>query len=165
MDLVRRVVRGRLSEILGPDLVEVDKLFLTISAGKSIDEITSHHPHEVTSALKAYAAGVNHFIEHHKGPLPIEFTILGYRPEPWKFSDGISTHYYMAWDLNSAFDIEMLHAAVIDKVGEALAKDLFPDYPRDYPTIIPRKSAGLDFIKSLAYAREVLGAEGMKPIW
>ena len=27
MDLVRRVVQGRLSEILGPDLVPVDKLF------------------------------------------------------------------------------------------------------------------------------------------
>jgi penicillin amidase len=160
MDVVRRVVRGRLSEIFGPDLVEVDKLFLTISAGKSIEEIASHYPHEVTSALKAYATGVNHFIEHHEGPLPIEFTILGYQPEPWKFSDGISTHYYMAWDLNSAFAIEMLYASVINKVGEALAKDLFPDYPRDYPTIIPPETAALDFIKSLAYARESLGAEG-----
>jgi penicillin amidase len=160
MDVVRRVVRGRLSEIFGPDLVEVDKLFLTISAGKSIEEITSHYPHEIISALKAYAAGVNHFIENHEGPLPIEFTILGYQPEPWKFSDGIATHYYMAWDLNSAFAIEMLYAAVINKVGEALAKDIFPDYPHDYPTIIPPKTAALDFISSLAHAREALGAEG-----
>jgi penicillin amidase len=66
----------------------------------------------------------------------------------------------MAWDLNSAFAIEMLYAAVIDKVGEALAKDLFPDYPRGYPRIIPPKTAALDFIKSLATAREALGAEG-----
>ena len=160
MDVVRRVVRGRLSEIFGPDLIEVDKLFLTISAGKSIEEIVSHYPHEIISALKAYAAGVNHFIEQHEGSLPIEFTILGYQPEPWEYSDGISTHYYMAWDLNSAFAIEMLYAAVIDKVGQELAKDIFPDYPSDYPRIIPGKTAALDFIKSLAYAREVLGAEG-----
>jgi penicillin amidase len=160
MDVVRRVVRGRLSEILGPDLVEVDKLFLTISAGKSIEEITAHYPHDITSALKAYAAGVNHFIAHHEGSLPIEFTILGYQPEPWKYSDGISTHYYMAWDLNSAFSIEMLYASVTNKVGKALAKDLFPDYPHDYPTIIPEDNAALDFLKSLAYARKALGAEG-----
>ncbi|MBW2410006.1 MAG: penicillin acylase family protein, partial [Deltaproteobacteria bacterium] len=160
MDVVRRVVRGQLSEIFGPDLIDVDKLFLTISAGKSIEEIASRYPHEVISALKAYAAGVNHFIQNHDGPLPIEFTILGYQPEPWKYSDGISTHYYMAWDLNSAFAIEMLYASVINKVGEELAKDLFPDYPRDYPTIIPPKTAALDFIQSLAVAREALGAEG-----
>ena len=47
-----------------------------------------------------------------------------------------------------------------NKVGKALAKDLFPDYPLDYPTIIPGDNAALDFLKSLAYAREALGAEG-----
>ena len=131
MDMVRRVVQGRLSEILGPKLVPVDKLFLTISAGKSVEEIAAKYPHEITSALRAYAAGVNHFIDHHPGPLPIEFTILGYKPEPWKYSDGLATHYYMAWDLNSAFSIEMLYAAVINKAGENLARALFPDYSQN----------------------------------
>jgi penicillin amidase len=160
MDMVRRVVQGRLSEILGPKLVPVDKLFLTISAGKSIEEIAAKYPHEVTSALMAYAAGVNHYIDHHQGPLPIEFTILGYKPEPWKFSDWVSTHYYMAWDLNSAFSIEMLYAAVINTVGENLAQALFPDYPQNYPTIIPEETASLDFLKTLVFAREALGAAG-----
>ena len=160
MDVVRRVVRGRLSEIFGADLVSTDKLFRTISAGKSIEEIVSNYPPEIINALKAYAAGVNYFIENRKGALPIEFTLLGIAPEAWHYSDGIATHYYMAWDLNSAFDTEMLFAAVIDKVGEKLTGDIFPDYPQGYPTIVPQGIASFDFLRALNLAREVLGTQG-----
>jgi penicillin amidase len=160
MDVVRRVVRGRLSEILGEKLISTDILFRTISAGKSIEDIVSKIPPEDITALKAYAAGVNYFIEHRKGPLPIEFTILGIKPEPWHYSDGVATYYYMAWDLNTAFSIEMLYAAVIDKVGEKMAQDIFPDYAEGYPTIVPEGRTSLDFLKTLNLAREVLGAEG-----
>lgn len=160
MDMVRRAARGKLSEILGQDLVPVDKFFRTITAGRSIESIAGAYNNQTLEASKAYAKGVNYFIEHHRGPLPIEFTILGYKPEPWRFSDGAAVHYYMAWDLNSAFSIEMLHAAVIEKVGEKMARDLFPDYPTGYPTIVSGKQASLEFIKTLTAAREVLGTEG-----
>ena len=160
MDVVRRVARGRLSEILGEALISTDKLFRTISAGKSIEDIVSEFPAEYITALKAYAAGVNYFIENRKGPLPVEFKILGVKPEPWHYSDGVSTHYYMAWDLNSAFSIEMLYAAVIDKVGVKMAKDIFPEYAEGYPTIIPASKTAMGFLETLNLAREVLGAEG-----
>ena len=160
MDLARRLSKGRLAEILGKDLVSVDKFFRTITAGKSFDDIVADYTPETRSAVNAYAAGVNYFIAHHKGPLPIEFSILGYEPDPWQASDSVAVHYYMAWDLNSGLSIEMLHAAVIDKVGPEMAKDIFPAYPDDYPTIIPEGTASLDFLKTLAYAREVSGTEG-----
>ncbi len=160
MDLARRLAKGRLAEIIGKDLVSVDKFFRTITAGKSFEDIAAEYPPETLAATEAYAAGVNFFITHHKGPLPIEFTILGYQPDPWQPSDSAAVHYYMAWDLNSALSIEMLYAAVIAKVGPQMAKDIFPDYPDGYPTIIPAESASLDFLKSLALAREVSGTEG-----
>ncbi len=160
MDLARRLAKGRLAEIIGKDLVSVDKFFRTITAGKSFEDIAAEYPPETLAATEAYAAGVNFFITHHKGPLPIEFTILGYQPDPWQPSDSAAVHYYMAWDLNSALSIEMLYAAVIAKVGPQMAKDIFPDYPDGYPTIIPAESASLDFLKSLALGREVSGTEG-----
>jgi penicillin amidase len=160
IELIRRVVRGRLAEILGEELISTDKLFRTISAGKSIEDIVSKFPPENISALKAYAAGINYFIENRKGPLPIEFTLLGIEPEPWHYSDGVATLYYMAWTLSSAFSIEMLYAAVIDKLGEKMAKDIFPDYAQGYPTIVPQSISSLDFLQTLNLAREVLGTEG-----
>jgi penicillin amidase len=160
MDIVRRATRGKLAEILGKDLVPVDKFFRTITAGKSFEDIAAAYPPEIRAASNAYAAGVNYFVENHKGPLPLEFTILGYEPDPWESSDGVAVNYYMAWDLNSAFSIEMLYASVIHKLGEKMANDLFPEYPEEYPTIIPDGKASFDFFRNLTVARQLLGAEG-----
>jgi penicillin amidase len=160
MDLMRRAARGKLAEILGKDLVPVDRLFRTITAGKSIEEIAAAYKPETISAVKAYAAGVNYFIKHHKGPLPLEFTILGYEPEPWQPSDATATQYVMAEDLNTAFTVELLHAAVIEKVGEEMAQEIFPEYADGYPTIVPQGSTALEFLKTLNLAREIRGAEG-----
>ena len=160
MDLMRRAARGKLAEILGPDLIPVDKFFRTITAGKSIEAIAAAYRHETISAAKAYAAGVNFFIKHHKGPLPLEFTILGYTPEPWQASDAVAIQYVMAEDLNTAFTVEMLHAAVIDRVGKDMAQEIFPDYAEGYPTIVPQRSAMLNFLRSLNLTRKFRGAEG-----
>ena len=160
MDLTRRAARGKLAEILGQDLVAVDKFFRTITAGKSFEEIAAAYTHATRSASKAYAAGANYFIKHHKGPLPIEFTILGYAPEPWQPADAVAVHYVMAADLNSAFTIEMLHAAVIEKVGAKMAQEIFRNYAEGYPLIIPEGVAALDFLKVLSLAREIRGTEG-----
>ncbi len=160
MDLVRRAARGRLSEIMGEDFVAVDKFFRTITAGKSMQDIAAEYPIEIRTSLESYAEGVNYYIQNHKGPLPIEFTVLGYEPEPWQASDGAAVHYYMAWDMTSAFYVEMLYAAVIDKVGEALARDIFPDYPTGYPTIHLGQFALSDFLDTLKLVREQLGTVG-----
>ena len=160
MDMVRRAARGKLAEILGPDLVPVDRFFRTITAGRSIESMAAAYDKQMLEASRAYTKGVNNFIENHKGPLPLEFTILGYSPEPWHFADFIAVYYYMAWDLNSAFGIEMLHAAVIEKLGEKKAQDLFPDYPKGYPTIVPEQQASLGFVKAMARTRDALGTEG-----
>jgi penicillin amidase len=160
MDLMRRAARGKLAEILGKDLVPVDRFFRTITAGKSCEEIAAAYKPETLSATKEYAAGVNYFIEHHKGPLPLEFTILGYEPEPWQPSDAVAVHYAMAENLNTAFGVEMLHAAVLDKVGEEMAQEIFPNYADGYPTIVPQGSTALDFLKTLNLAREIRGTEG-----
>jgi penicillin amidase len=161
MDLMRRAGRGQLAEILGKDLISVDRFFRTINAGKSVEDIAAAYTPETLSAARAYTDGVNYFINHHKGPLPIEFTILGYTPAPWQPSDGVAVHYVMARDLNTAFGVEMLYAAVIDKVGEKMAQEIFPDYVKGYPLIIPEGFAALDFLKTLNLAGEMCGAEGV----
>ncbi len=136
MDMLRRAIRGRLSEILGKDMVGVDKLFRTITAPKPIDELYKDYPPEIVDAMTAFSAGVNHYLDTRTGPLPIEFTLLGYKPEPWQPSDCGAVYYYMSWDLNSSFGIEPLFDMIKNKVGKEEADELFVTYPTGYPTIM-----------------------------
>src|SRR5690242_1672791 len=72
MDVLRRVASGQLSEILGPELIEIDKeqriLGLRVAARKAIEAASP----EARAQLEAYAHGVNAFIDLHEDRLPIE---------------------------------------------------------------------------------------------
>ncbi|MBN1573042.1 MAG: penicillin acylase family protein [Deltaproteobacteria bacterium] len=163
IDLVRRVVRGQLSEILGEELIPVDRLFRTITAKKSLEELYNGDlPPEIRSGMEAFTAGVNCYLENRGGPLPVEFAVLGYKPEPWKAEDCWAAYYYMAWDLNTAFGTEMLYDAVRGKVGDELAKEIMAAYPEGSPTIMPGgKTASLPsslkLFETLDLAMEVTG--------
>lgn len=165
MDMVRRTVHGRMAEVLGASLVEADQLFLALTAAKLPAEMVAELPDEVRAALSAFADGVNAYLDHRSGALPLEFLLAGYEPEPWQAADCAAVLYYMAWMLNFSFDAEMLHAAIIDKVGAEAAARLFVDYPAGYPTIIPPgadpdSGLNLGLLCSLNRVRELAGGVG-----
>jgi penicillin amidase len=160
MELIRRTVGGRLSEILGEDLVKVDKLFRTITAAKPIEEMFDEMSPELAVLMEAYAAGINHYLKFHEENLPFEFSLLGFDPEPWKAADELSVLYYMAWGLNFSFDTELLHAAVTNKIGPELAAQIFVDYPVGAPTIMGDESftvSAAQLLESIQFAREFTG--------
>jgi len=164
MDLVRRTVNGRLAEIFGEQMLEADQLFLSITAAKRPDEMVQGLPPDVIGAMEAFAAGVNQYLQQGAG-LPIDFMLAGYEPARWKPADCAAVLYYMAWMLNFSFDTEILHAAIIDHVGEELARPLFVDYPEGYPTIIPDTNVvssgkNLKVLQALNLVRELVGGEG-----
>jgi len=65
MDLLRRVARGQLSEILGPATLNVDKRFRTMGFGRAADRGIGLMDPASRSLFAAYARGVNHFISQH----------------------------------------------------------------------------------------------------
>ncbi|MEW5783667.1 MAG: penicillin acylase family protein [Bacillota bacterium] len=137
MDLSRRGVGGRLSEILGESFVDTDRFTLTVgfyrAARASYEQLNSGSQ----ALLEAYARGVNAFIEDNRGKLSLEFVLLGYEPEPWKPVDSMAIGKYMAWYLGGNMNTELFLSALIEQVGEEMALELFPDYPETGPVIVP----------------------------
>ncbi len=160
MELIRRSVRGRLAEVLGKDFVDVDRLFRIITAGKSLEQMFAGVSPEAARLMEAYASGVNYYLAHHDGNLPFEFSLLGFGPEPWRAADEMACLYYMAWSLNFSFSSDLIRSAIINKVGEDLAADIYPEYPVDAPTILPPEAIGAthyDLMETIARAREMTG--------
>jgi len=125
LDLLRRVARGQLSEILGERTLQIDKDFRTLGLGRVADrEATSLEP-EPRKILEAYARGVNQFIDQHQGNLPLEFSMLRYKPQPWKSADTLAISGYMYRTLADTREREINRAKVTARAGADRAKDLF----------------------------------------
>jgi penicillin amidase len=136
MDLLRRVARGQLSEILGKATLTIDKDFRTMQFGRAADRELTLMDQDSRALLEAYARGVNRFIEQHNKTLPLEFSLLGYKPQPWQASDSLAITAYMYRTLTNTWERELDRAAVEARVGPERAKELFsPDAGMDHVVI------------------------------
>ena len=125
MDLLRRVARGQLSEILGPAAIPLDKQFRLLRFGPAAERDVNLLDEESRIAIEAYARGVNKFIEQHQNKLPVEFTMLKYQPQPWLPADSLAIAGYMYQTLTNTWEDELDRAKVTARVGTDRAKDLF----------------------------------------
>jgi len=125
MDLLRHVARGQLCEILGKSTLAIDKDFRTMQFGRVADRELAAMDADSRSLLEAYARGVNHFIEQHPDHLPLEFSLLAYKPQPWQAADTLTITAYMYRTLTNVWENELDRATVEARVGPGRAKDLF----------------------------------------
>ncbi|MBC8319170.1 MAG: penicillin acylase family protein [Bacteroidetes bacterium] len=126
MEMIRRVTSGRLSELLGDKFLNTDKTMLTLgirkmaekSADKFFKEMNEPYKHETL----AYLDGINSFIEN--GTLPIEFSLLSFKPEPFKPVDVYTAIGYMALSFTSALSQEPIVTRILENLGEDYLFDL-----------------------------------------
>lgn len=145
MDLLRRAATGRLAEIMGPDLVTVDKFQLMLGVYADWPKEYANQSADIKLVLDRFSAGVNLYID--QGDLPPEFTALGYRPEPWRPADCLGLGLILGWDLSSAWPADLVAYAIAQKLGPDKLKEYFPGYPADAPIILSQ-AAGPESIKA-----------------
>jgi penicillin G amidase len=127
MDLLRRVARGQLSEILGPVTVDVDREFRVLNFARAAQRDYGQMDPEGRRILEAYARGVNQFIRQHGASLPMEFTLLRYTPTEWNPTDTLVIAGYMYRTLADTRRTELNRAIITSKVNPDIAKDLFSE--------------------------------------
>jgi penicillin amidase len=133
LDLMRRASRGQLSEIVGPLALKTDKQFRTFGFSSAADRDFAAMDKDSRALMEAYARGVNIFIEQHQNNLPLEFTLLKYKPQPWLPTDSLVIAGYMYQTLTDTWERELDRAKVEARVDADHSKDLFaPDAPMDH---------------------------------
>ncbi len=161
MDLLRRVTQGRLSEILGKDQAETDLLMRALRIEEKSEKILAGASPEILASLEAFVAGVNQYMAYY--PLPPEFKILGYHPEPWKPLHSVNLIGYMSWDLSSGWETEMVLNQLSKVVSPGQLNELIPDVKNMKTSVYPRFSLASvnpeDLILSASGNLEKLGVE------
>ncbi len=121
MDLLRRTAEGKLSEIVGPAALGIDRYMRTLGLATSAQHDATMLGGQALKDATAYAAGVNLAETHH---LPLEFRLLGYRPQPWTPTDSIAIIKLMAQRVDDLWDRVELRALVQRKIGVVAANAL-----------------------------------------
>ncbi len=133
LDLMRRASRGQLSEIVGPLALKSDRQFRTFGFSRVAEREFAAMDKDSRALMEAYARGVNAFIKQHQNSLPLEFTLLKYKPQPWQPTDSLVIAGYMYQTLTDTWERELDRAKVEERVGADRSKDLFsPDAPMDH---------------------------------
>lgn len=118
MDMLRRVGLGELSALLGEDALSVDRYFRTFGthlvAQQRAERLRAEQPH-IVDKIEAYYRGVNQAIDQL--PLPLEYQLLGAKPEPFTVVDAYGIAAYMGHSFLAGLRTDSLLTAVQQKVS------------------------------------------------
>jgi len=151
MEFQTRAAAGRLSEVLGPITIDYDRdkrrLGMVYAAENSLSEIEKDP--ESLAQCDNYTAGVNAYIKSlNESTLPIEYKLLGYKPEKWTNLKSALFMKYMALELAGyEKDFEMTNAksvfssADFNKIYPIVMDSLDPIVPKD--SVFPKPAIHL----------------------
>lgn len=156
MEINRRLALGRLSELFGEISLDTDRTVRTFGFQRLGKVDCGNLSPELKSIFQAYADGVNAFLGHPGAKLPVEFTLLRHKPEPWRAEDSTAFTRVMIWQLSHAWYGEIVRAQIAEKVGVERAAELEIGYPDQNPIALPK---GIEF-KRLGEPGQLLKAQG-----
>jgi penicillin G amidase len=127
MDIYRRAASGRLAEVLGEPGLESDRFMRTLGLARAAALDQAVISSTTLATLQAFADGVNKFLEQHGDSLPVEFVILGYKPEPWSVLDSLTIAKLQLYDAAGNYSQELLRAGLVERFGLEVLPALLPD--------------------------------------
>lgn len=143
MEFQTHAAAGRLSEILGPGdnniIIQVDRQMrrLGMVYGARKAELEMNKDPRTRTACDAYTRGVNTYISQlPESALPIEYKLLGYKPEPWTNLKTALFLKYMSYDLAGA-ENDFEYTNVLNSLGIDALNKLYPVAPDSLDPIVP----------------------------
>jgi penicillin amidase len=138
MEFQTMVAAGRLTEIVGEKALDLDRYHRRIGMAKAAEEsVRLFEVDNYAKVANAFTDGVNHYINKLKpSQLPLEYKLLGYKPEPWSIYKSALLMKFMANDLTgSDNDIEFTNA--LNMLGRDIFDIVHPLFPQHHDPIIP----------------------------
>ena len=143
MEMWRRQAEGRLSEVLGARAVERDRLARLFRYRGSMDAEWAAYGPGAKAIVSAFVGGVNAYIAQVKDRPPIEFTMMGFAPEPWTIDVPLARVTTLSGVSNAT--TEILRSRLISLVGKNQAEEILPTEPtRPLDPVAGLDLSGLD---------------------
>jgi penicillin amidase len=139
LELQWRAGAGRLTELLGPGLLDTDREIRRLGLPDAAESRLRSLPPDSPSRrlLVAFADGVNARIrELGPGDIPLEYLLLDRRPAPWEPVNSLHLLGRMGWTL--AYNrLEELQQRARARIGPAAADALYPVHSPIQEPLVP----------------------------
>ncbi len=128
LELSRRLGAGTLSEVFGELALDTDKAIRTLGLNRVAQASVAALSQSNQTRLQAYINGINAWID--KKNFPLEFMILGFKPDHWKAEDVFHVTGGMAMTLQDAYTTIIQRA----RAQISLTPDQFSEINTHYDT-------------------------------
>ena len=133
LEVLRRVARGTLSELIGPTGLPIDRLSRRIgflhSAGPQLE---AFYP-DIRTIIDAFARGVTYGSMVGCRRVPHEFSMLRTKPSPFTAQDVVAIYLLQSFVLASNWDIELARLHILNEDGPEALAAVDPAYPEWQP--------------------------------
>ncbi len=158
---MRLLAEGRLAEMNGPGVLEIDRFMRTVNLRASAEALYKSASPRIKKFFEVYARGVNAYLFRYKDKLPMDLAESGYRPAYWKPEDSVLLFCLLNFGLSVNLQEEIAALTLSDKVGADKLAWLLPTYPDEpLPFEETEKLRGLSLagkIPGLAAVSEAAG--------
>ncbi len=169
LELLLRLYRGTLSELIGPSALPLDRISRRLGLPEAAARQSELSDPEIRSNVAAFARGINAGVRQGLPRKPHEFVLLRSSPTAYTLTDVIGAAKLHALALASNWDIELARFHILCADGPGALSDLDPDYPAHHPVAVPPGAAqGVQtdrLAQDLAALRDAIGGMGGSNAW
>ena len=129
-EMWRRQANGTISEIFGEEELDRDIGTRLFKFRGNMEEELNHYHEDGFEIVSSFVSGINKYIEEiNETPsqLPIEFKLLGIKPENWTTEVVISRHQGLLGNIDQELNI----GRAVSLIGEEKVKELMWFHPKD----------------------------------
>ncbi len=126
---MRLLAQGRLAEMSGPGVLEIDRFMRAVDLRSRADQLYRNSSPRLQRFFEVYARGVNAWIFRHRDSLPMDLAASGYRPEYWKPEDSALVFCLLEFGLAVNLQEEIAALLLAQQVGAEQLAWLLPTYP------------------------------------
>ena len=133
LEILLRLARGQLAQLVGPAALPIDRLSRRIGFNRTATQQWPNLSVSVQQALQHYAAGIQAGITLGQPSRPHEFALLGCPPSTWTPLDTLAVTKLLSFNLASNWDAELVRLKVLTEDGPEALRALDATYPAWQP--------------------------------
>ena len=126
---LRLLAQGRLAELHGVEMLNLDRVMRSINLQADAQNLYKQAPKNLQSYFEIYARGVNAYLYQMRDALPPELTQANYKPDYWRAEDSALIFSLYSFSQSGNLSEEVLALAFAQHLDGEKLPWLLPVYP------------------------------------